>query len=173
MSKYIIRGNSLTKGPKDEDHPSIDLGIKDNKWENIEITSSPTKKDKYTKFDLNPNPKWREGKNKKESYFRRYLRKDPIWARRSIYKKYSLIESDEKKVDSFLEERRRNIEIDRKRREQAAKRKNDAKLRYHQRGRSASQRISAKASSSVIKAKKYKQVNIKGEKIHARKSKKK
>jgi len=48
------------------------------------------------------------------------------------------------------------------------KRKNDAKLRYHQSGRSASQRISAQASSSVIESKKYKQVNIKVE-IHERK----
>ena len=49
------------------------------------------------------------------------------------------------------------------------KKKNDAKLRYHQSGRSASQRISAQASLTVIESKKYKQVNIKVE-YHARKS---
>ena len=48
------------------------------------------------------------------------------------------------------------------------KRKNDAKLRYHQGGRPTNRHKSAHASSSVIESKKYKQVNIKVE-IHERK----
>lgn len=160
MGKYKFFGNKLTKGPKGEEHPSIDLGIKGKRWENIEVTSSPSLNDKYTKFDDNPNPKWRgnnkDGTPKKPSYFRRYVRKDSKYARLGEYKNYSLTENDEKKVDCYLEERKKNIELDKQRRETAIKRKqqkNDAKLRYHQGGRSASRRNCAQASSDKLNQK--------------------
>lgn len=127
MKKYRFFGNRKTFGPHKEEHPSIEIGINNGKWENIEITSSPTKNEKFTAFDENPNPNWRgkdeNGKPLKPSYFRNYLRKDSIKDRLNEYTKYSLIESDECKIDKFLEERQRNIELDKARRKAAIKRK--------------------------------------------------
>ena len=164
MSKYKFYGNKLTIGPRHEEHPSIDLGIKNGKWENIAITGSPLSNDTYTEFDVNPNPNWREVNEKgepiKRCFFRRYVRKDPLYAKLSEYPYYSLVKSDEDKIDSFLKERQMNIEIDKARRETAKKRKNDAKLRY-QNGRSANRRNCAQASSRAIKTKNYTDVNKK------------
>lgn len=161
MGKYKFFGNSRTKGPHGEEHPSIDLGYKKGKWENLEVTSSPIKGKPYIEFDENPNPNWRErnddGTPKKRSFFRKYVRKDPKYVKLTEYKNYSLVPVDENKVDSFLNEREKNKLIDKQRREAALKRKqtkNDAKLRYHQSGRSASQHRSAHASLESFKQKK-------------------
>ena len=93
MSKYKIYKNKRTKY-----HPSIHVCINvDGKWENIEITSSPRNESEYEKFDANPNPNWR----KRESWFRKYVRKDPISVRGKEYKNYRIIKSDEDKIDIF------------------------------------------------------------------------
>lgn len=115
-------------------HPAIDLGIsKEGKWLNIPITSHPTKSGKFTEFDENPNPKLRQkenGKNVHPSFFQRYIRKDKPKDKLSEYTNYSLVDSDKKKIDSFLINHESNKRIDKERREKAIKRKKDAKLRY-------------------------------------------
>lgn len=137
MGKYRFFGNRLTRGPKGEEHPSIDLGFNKGKWENIETTGTPSKNGKYTDFEINPNPNERnKGKKAKKLFFRRYVRKDPKWAKLSEYPHYSLDPIDEQKIDSFLTERKRNIERDKANRAAANKRKNDAKLR-NRKGRPA------------------------------------
>ena len=101
MGKYKIYKNKRTKH-----HPSIHIRINvDGKWENIEITSSPRSKRGYEKFDVNPNPNW----SKKESWFRRYIRKDPISVHGKEYKNYRLVQSDEEKIDNFLEEKKKAV----------------------------------------------------------------
>ena len=93
MSKYKIYKNKRTKY-----HPSIEISVlEDGTWENIEITSSPTETGNYEVFDVNPNPN-----SNKESYFRRYLRKDKLRHRGEELKKYRLVISDEIKIDVFV-----------------------------------------------------------------------
>lgn len=94
VSKYRIFKNKKTRY-----HPSIEISVlEDGTWENIEITSSPTKTGKYEVFDVNPNPK-----SDKPSFFRKYLRKDKIRHRGKELKKYQLVVSDEIKIDVFVE----------------------------------------------------------------------
>ena len=86
MSKYKFYENKRTKY-----HPSIEMSVlEDGTWENIEITSSPTKNGSYEVLDVNPNPS-QGGKR----YFRRYLRKDKLRHRGQELKKYRLVISDE------------------------------------------------------------------------------
>ncbi len=102
LKKYKIFKNKRTKY-----HPSIEISIlEDGTWENIEITDSPTTKGSYEKFDVNPNPN-----SEKESYFRKYLRKDKLRHRGRELKKYRLVVSDEIKIDvyvSLIKEKRKN-----------------------------------------------------------------
>ena len=91
--KYRFYKNKRTKY-----HPSIEISVlEDGTWENIEITTSPTKNGNYEVFDVNPNPNSDE-----KSYFRRYLRKDRIRHRGEELKKYQLVVSDEIKIDVFV-----------------------------------------------------------------------
>ena len=93
MNKYKIYKNKRTKY-----HPSIEISVlEDGTWENIEITSSPTKTGNYETFDVNPNPN-----SNKPSFFRKYLRKDKIRHRGEELKKYRLVVSDEIKIDVFV-----------------------------------------------------------------------
>ena len=99
MAKYKIYKNKRTKF-----HPSIHIRITFNKkWENIEITSHPSKSGKYIKLTINPNKNWKN----KDSWFRKYIRKDPISAKGEEFKNYELIPEDEIKVDEFLEEKKK------------------------------------------------------------------
>ena len=93
MSKYKIYKNKKTKY-----HPSIQIDVlEDGTWENIEITDSPTKTGEYGAFDVNPNPN-----STKQSYFRKYLRKDKIRHRGQELKKYRLVVSDSLKIDIYV-----------------------------------------------------------------------
>ena len=93
MGKYKIYKNKKTKY-----HPSIEISVlEDGTWENIEITSSPTKTGNYEVLDVNPNPN-----SNSKSYFRKYLRKDKIRHRGEQLKKYQLVVSDEIKIDVFV-----------------------------------------------------------------------
>ena len=97
MAKYKIYKNKRTKF-----HPSIDIRITFDKiWENIEITSHPSKKGKYIKLTVNPNKNWKN----KDAWFRRYIRKDPLSAKGEEFKNYELSSEDETKVDNFLLEK--------------------------------------------------------------------
>lgn len=127
MKKYRIYGNRKLKGPNKQEHPAIDLGIKDGIWNNLEITSSPTKKGRYEEFIENPNPKKRgkesNGQNKYRCFFRKYVRKDSPYDKLSEYKNYSIVKEDEEKIDRYLADREINIEIDRSNRQRAIQRK--------------------------------------------------
>lgn len=107
MNQYKLFKNKKTKY-----HPSIHISVKEGKvWENIEITSSPTKKGKYVKLSKNPNPNTPE----KDAWFRKYIRKDPIWAKGEEYANYVLCEEDIKKVNTFLKEHKKNVQATRNR----------------------------------------------------------
>ena len=135
MSKYKIYKNKRTKY-----HPSIHVCINvDGKWENIEITSSPRNESEYEKFDVNPNPNW----SKRESWFRKYIRKDPINVRGKEYKNYRIIKSHEDKIDNFLKEKKKAVLITADR---GAKRLNH-------RGNQANHRINGQTSHLHIKPK--------------------
>ena len=93
MGKYKIYKNKRTRY-----HPSIEISVlEDGTWENIEITSSPTKTGNYEVLDVNPN-----SNSNSKSYFRRYLRRDKIRHRGEQLKKYQLVVSDEIKIDVFV-----------------------------------------------------------------------
>ena len=93
MSKYKFYKNKITLF-----HPSIEICVlEDGTWENIEITSSPTKNGNYETFDVNPNPN-----SSKTSYFRKYVRKDKLRHRGEDLKNYELSVSDEIKIDVFV-----------------------------------------------------------------------
>lgn len=99
VAKYKIYKNKRTKF-----HPSIDIRITfDKKWENIEITSHPSKNGKYIKLTVNPNKNWKN----KDAWFRKYVRKDPISAKGDEFKNYELSPEDENKVDNFLLEKKK------------------------------------------------------------------
>ena len=100
MSKYKFYKNKKTKY-----HPSIHISIQTNKiWENIEITSSPTKEGRYIKLIKNPNP----NTPYKEAWFRKYIRKDPLWAMGEELRNYSLCKEDEEQIDLFLKQHIKN-----------------------------------------------------------------
>jgi len=93
MAKYRMFKNKRTKF-----HPAIEIAIlEDGTWENIEVTSSPTKNGQYVEFEVNPNPN-----SNKKSYFRKYLRKDKLRHKGEELKKYQLVVSDEIKIDVFV-----------------------------------------------------------------------
>lgn len=102
MKRYRIFKNKRTKY-----HPSIQINVlEDGTWENIEITDSPTSTGSYEEFDVNPNPY-----SNKQSYFRKYLRKDKLRHRGEELKKYRLVVSNEIKIDvyvSLIKEQRKN-----------------------------------------------------------------
>ncbi|MCR5332406.1 MAG: hypothetical protein K6E11_00035 [Bacilli bacterium] len=135
--KYRIYKNKRTRF-----HPSIHVKINlDNKWENIEITSSPTKTGKYIKFEINPNKNTPE----KNVWFRKYIRKDPLSARGEEYTNYEIGDADSRNIDKFLLEHERNKKVgnytDR-----------DAK-RLNRNGNQANHHINGQTSRSFIKTK--------------------
>ena len=106
MGKYKIYKNKKIKY-----HPSIHISINlEGKWENIEITSSPTKKHKYIQFDHNPNPSWKD----RNAFFRKYIRKDPLGARGEEFKNYVIGESDEKKIDEYVKNNKKAMKQSRR-----------------------------------------------------------
>ena len=72
MGKYKFAGNKKLKHYRTKKHPAIDLGTNDGVWKNIEVTTSPTQKGRYERFDVNPDP----NEKCKISYFRKYIRHD-------------------------------------------------------------------------------------------------
>ena len=115
MDKYKIFKNKRTQY-----HPSVHLSIKEgNVWENIEITSSPTTTGKYERLIKNPNPNTPD----KDVWFRKYIRKDPLWAKGEELINYCLPLEDEIKIENFIEEHKRNKEIDLNNRSKKIKRK--------------------------------------------------
>ena len=92
MSKYKIYKNKKTLN-----HPSINLESDEKIWKNMEITSSPSKKNRYIQLKTNPDPK-----RKDKAYIRKYVRKDPIKTRGQLLKKYNLSEEDLLEIEKYL-----------------------------------------------------------------------
>ena len=90
--KYKFYRNRITKN-----HPSIEVDSNGIIWINLEVTSSPTKKNRYIELKVNPNPK-----RKDKAYVRKYLRKDPIKTRGAILKKFNLSEEDLEEIENYL-----------------------------------------------------------------------
>ena len=78
-------------------HPSIEINSNNEIWENMEVTSSPTKKNRCIELKKNPNPK-----RKDKAYVRKYIRKDPIRTRGQLLEKFNLSEEDLKEIEEYI-----------------------------------------------------------------------
>ena len=85
------------KNKKTLNHPSIEISSNDKTWENMEVTSSPTKKNRYIELKENPGPR-----KDKKAYVRKYIRNDPIKTRGQLLKKYNLSEEDLREIEAFI-----------------------------------------------------------------------
>lgn len=94
--KYEFYKNKRTKY-----HPAIEVDSNDTHWQNLEVTSSPTKTNRYIKLKKNPNPNM-EG----DAYVRKYVRNDPIQTRGQLLKKYNLSEDDLCQIEEFLKQKK-------------------------------------------------------------------
>ena len=92
MAKYKFYRNKKTKN-----HPSIQIESNTKIWKNMEVTSSPTKKNRYIELKTNPNPKRSD-----KSYVRKYIRKDPIRTRGQLLEKFNLSEEDLKEIENYI-----------------------------------------------------------------------
>ena len=90
--KYKFYRNRKTKN-----HPSIEIDSNDTIWINMEVTSSPTEKNRYIELKVNPVPK-----RKDKAFVRKYLRKDPIKTRGQLLEKYNLSEEDLIEIENYL-----------------------------------------------------------------------
>lgn len=92
MFKKYFRRNWATKN-----HPSIVLGENERTWSNLEMTTSPTNKNRYIQLDKNP-----DSRNPKVAYVRKYVRNDRNSKKGRYLPHFKLSSNDEKKVDSYL-----------------------------------------------------------------------
>ena len=90
--KYKFYRNKKTRN-----HPSIEINSNNDIWENMEVTSSPTKKNRYIELKSNPNPKRND-----KAYVRKYIRKDPIRTRGQLLEKFNLSEEDLKEIEEYI-----------------------------------------------------------------------
>ena len=90
--KYKFYNNRKTRN-----HPSIEISSNDKSWENMEVTSSPTKNNRYIELKENPNPK-----KTNKAYVRKYIRKDPIKTRGELLKRFHLSEEDLEEIEKFV-----------------------------------------------------------------------
>ena len=90
--KYKFYRNKKTRN-----HPNIEINSNNEVWENMEVTSSPTKKNRYIELKKNPNPKRSD-----KAYVRKYLRKDPIRTRGQLLAKFNLSEEDLKEIEEYI-----------------------------------------------------------------------
>lgn len=90
--EYKFYKNRITKN-----HPSIEVDSDGTIWINLEVTSSPTKKNRYIELKVNPNPK-----RKDKAFVRKYLRKDPIKTRGELLEKFNLSEEDLEEIENYL-----------------------------------------------------------------------
>ena len=90
--KYKFYNNRKTRN-----HPSIEISSNEKNWENMEVTSSPTKKNRYIELKENPNPK-----QTTKAYVRKYIRNDPIKTRGELLKKFHLSEEDLEEIERYI-----------------------------------------------------------------------
>ncbi len=93
MSKKL----KFYKNRKTNNHLSIEVDSNGTIWINLEVTSSPTKKNRYIELKVNPNPKRND-----KAYVRKYLRKDPIKTRGQLLEKFNLSEDDLIEIENYL-----------------------------------------------------------------------
>ena len=92
MSKYKFYRNKVTKN-----HPSLELSSNNTKWENMELTTHPTKKGRYISLKENPGPD-----KDRPSFVRKYVRNDPIRTRGQLLDRFHLSEEDLQQIEEFL-----------------------------------------------------------------------
>ena len=95
-NKYKFYKNRRTKN-----HPSIEVDSNGIIWINLEVTSSPTKKNRYIELKVNPNPN-----RKDKAFVRKYLRKDPIKTRGQLLAKFNLSEEDLTEIENYLKNKK-------------------------------------------------------------------
>lgn len=95
--KNMSKKYKFFKNRKTRNHPSIEVDSNGTIWINLEVTSSPTKKNRYIELKVNPNPKRND-----KAYVRKYLRKDPIKTRGQLLKKFNLSEDDLIEIENYL-----------------------------------------------------------------------
>lgn len=84
-------------------HPIIEVKSDNKTWDNLELTQSPIKKNRYIELKENPNKN-----NPRKAYVRKYLRKDPIRTRGELLSKFRLSEDDLKQIEEFLERHKKS-----------------------------------------------------------------
>ena len=84
-------------------HPSLEIKSDDCIWENLEVTHSPTKSNRYIELKKNPN----KNSNKK-AYVKKYVRKDSIKTRGELLRKYNLSDEDLVQIEYFLERNKKS-----------------------------------------------------------------
>ena len=97
------KGYKFYRNKRTKNHPSIEIDSNDSVWENMEMTSSPTKKNRYIKLKENRNPKRQD-----EAYIRKYVRKDPIRTRGQLLKKFHLSEDDLNEIEDYLKKHKKS-----------------------------------------------------------------
>ena len=85
------------KNKKTRNHPSIQIDANNEVWENMEVTSSPTEKNRYLELKKNPNPK-----RSSKAFVRKYIRKDPIRTRGLLLEKFNLSEEDLEEIEEYV-----------------------------------------------------------------------
>ena len=78
-------------------HPSLEINSNEKFRENMEITSNPTKKNRYIELKKNPNPNRTD-----KAYVRKYIRKDPIRTRGQLLKRFNLSEEDLEQIEEYI-----------------------------------------------------------------------
>ncbi len=78
-------------------HPSIEIDSNERTWKNLEVTQSPTNKNRYIKLKQNIDPE-----SSKKSYVRKYLRNDPIRTRGQLLSRFHLSEEDLQQIEEYL-----------------------------------------------------------------------
>ena len=82
---------------KTRNHPSLQVSADEKIWKNLELTSSPTKTNRYIELKQNPNPN-----RKSNAFIRTYVRKYPIKTRGHLLERYHLSEEDLQEIEKFL-----------------------------------------------------------------------
>ena len=103
MKNFKIYKNRATKY-----HPSIELESDGKRWENLEVTNSPTKTNRYIDLDDDLIPDRRGTPEEKKPHVRKFVRNDPIRTRGELMDRYHLSERDLQKIEDFLIEHQHN-----------------------------------------------------------------
>ena len=85
------------KNKKTRYHPSLEIKSDEKRWENMELTSSPTKQNRYIELKKNPNPNSNE-----KAFIRKYIRRDPIRTRGQLLKRFNLSEEDLEQIEQYI-----------------------------------------------------------------------